>query len=266
MKIKINSKYSISLIKLNYNCLESEKNAGDHPCSNAQDTKSTKEWPNKKENLKNYSSAVKYTENIITQHPEFDKPIKSYITSSTFMTHELKLRPNMERTILGTESEYNKFIEKNNLSETRWNGKIHDDIARLDEAMKHFKLPTDMVLYSGITKEFYDIIPKESESEFECITFISTTVDESIAKSFASERKRRDSSKPKFATYLEIRAPAGSTGIATEEVGKRANPDQKWVIGKDGSQKEVILNRQQKYKIVGIEKSEKFNKIKLELI
>jgi SPP1 gp7 family putative phage head morphogenesis protein len=257
---------AVETIKLNYNCPDSEKiGSGPGSCSGGN-LPSLKKYPTKSENTKNYNNVVKYTEDIITKMPELDKAIKSYITSSTFMTHELIMRPDIERKPLDTEKAYQEFSTSNNLQETRWHGPTHDNIARLDEAMKHFKLPTDMVLYSGVSKNFYDTIPKNEGDEFKSIAFISTSSDESIAKSFAKERKKRDSDKPKFAAYLEIFAPSGSTGIATEESAKRANPDQKWVIGKAGSQKEVILNRQQKYKVLGIESDGMFKKIKLEMV
>ena len=268
-EIKEDSAYisdAVETIKLNYNCPDSEKiGSGPGSCSGGN-LPSLKKYPTKSENTKNYNNLVKYTEDIITKMPELDKAIKSYVTSSTFITHELIMRPDIERKPLDTEKAYQEFSTSNNLQETRWHGPTHDKIARLDEAMKHFKLPTNMVLYSGVSKDFYDAIPKNEGDEFKSVSFISTSSDESIAKSFAKERKKRDSDKPKFAAYLEIFAPAGSTGIATEESAKRANPDQNWVIGKAGSQKEVILNRQQKYKVLGIESDGMFKKIKLEMV
>ena len=223
-----------------------------------------------------FENLVNISESAIKSIPDGEKGISYYIAGSTDITHELLRRPDMPREIL-PEEKIEEFKKQNDLDGTRWHGPTHNAIARLDKIMAGSKLQEDITLYTGISKNFWDSLPKDLGSEFENLTFISTTIDPKIAKGFAALRKKQHNEgygKQKMAYYIEIVAKAGTSGIATEKAAIRQNPLGTWIVGEGGkqggggSQQEIILNRKQRYRIVGgIESDGKtFQKIRVETI
>ncbi len=216
-----------------------------------------------------YNKLVEISE--AARNSTYPEAVTNYVASSAFMTAELIKRPDMKREVLD-EADFDNFQNSNNLAGTIWYGPTHNNIAKLDKVMSESNLPEDMTLYTGISKDLWDQIPKEPNSEFKNITFLSTTIDPKIAKGFALRGKKSDRTKPKFAYYAEIRAKSGTPGIATEQAALRQNPLGTWIIGEGGkpgaggSQQEVILSRGQHYKVVGVEDESKFKKIIMETI
>jgi hypothetical protein len=227
-----------------------------------------------------YNKLSKITENVIKSYPDLEDGLHYYVTGSTYLTHELIKRPDMKREVL-SEEEAKKFKDDNDLEGTIWHEPTHNAIARMDKLMEQSIIPEDIIVYTGISKDLWDSLPKEPGSEYKNITFISTTLDKSIAKGFAAKRKqghnegsgKYDTGKQKESYYLEINAKSGTKGLATEQAALRYNPLGTWIVGEGGkqhaggSQQEIVMDRHQKYRVIGMESDGKtFKKLIVETI
>jgi len=86
---------------------------------------------------------------------------------------------------------------------------INETKNNLDAAMKKSVIDDDMVVYRGVTKEFYDNL--DGIEEFREHAFISTSSNKSIAADFGANRETGES------WIVKINVPKGAHGIDIEK-------------------------------------------------
>lgn len=141
-----------------------------------------------------------------------------------------------------------------------------DTIARLTKMFNKSKAPTDLIVYRGIDSNELDAIQKNVGEVFTSKSFTSTSHNIKVAQGFSKFYNNDDS------IIMEIHVKKGTPAFSMDSFVQREYPYSKWMVGEDGKersggkQNEIIINRDQKYKIIGIEKSGKNRKVILETI
>jgi len=213
-----------------------------------------------------YENVVKTTEKILSSNKEYEKSMITYVEDSHYITRELLRDPDMVREVV-SPSEKSSYITKHKLDDN-FSLTYNNVIANMDKIMKSSVLSDKIITYSGLSKDLWDKLPKDANSEFSVPTFISSSADKDVAKGFASFR---NPNKDEL-YFLEIRSKPGTHVIATEQVAIRQHLGGSWTIGEGGvpggkgSQQELIMNRGQSYKVVGIEQDGNFKKLIVETV
>lgn len=216
-----------------------------------------------------YNNISEETEKFLERNPELEKGLVNYIADSAVITSELNKYPNIPRIYFNNINDLEKYeksigINRGTLYNKSSNLITNNSIVQMDEIMKNLTVSDNLVSYSGIDEKLWNKIPKTPGSIFKTNTFISSTLDEKIAKGF-SNIKRSNDQTTKY--YIEFKIDKGSHAIATEGTALRINPENTWIIGKDGninsigSQQEIILDRKQDYQVLSVESGNEYKKI-----
>ncbi len=150
-------------------------------------------------------------------------------------------------------------------------------IATMDKLISKSVISSPMTVYSGISKEYFDKIIKNSNKPFKTVTFMSTSRDETIAEGFAEQSRKManegyitvSGKKPKPANeniyVAEIRLAPGTPALSLE---KYYDVDKPYLTfnysGKNrpiAESREVVLARNSRYKVLGTEKHGNINKV-----
>ena len=280
MKIKINSKFPISLIKLNYNCTESEKSgSGPGSCSGSSDISYTIEDIKKKNDFKvsdidkapdhyqygktyvifklrekyiknannwnpskTYSNGLNQSNNIIN-NSLYKESIKQYMQSSAALNRFLRENPDITPDV-DSEDNYLKIA------------------SQLESLIKQVPIENDIIVYKGIPLSAFERLPDIDEI-FKTNSFESTSGSEDIAKSYSLFYSRDMlNGNPKYdkPILVEMHVKKGTPGLFIETFSNQngdhiANP------------RELILNRDAKYKIIEINNSdEEYKKVIMEVL
>lgn len=205
--------------------------------------KSIKESPEIKKELgniiKSYNKITDKSYNVLSNNSDGYQAIEAYIADSHVLTDIL--------------------IENNNIKldeYPRRYGRIVKQIKALDDTFNQSKLETPIVVSSGVSKLLYEKISKDG-TEFSIPTYISTSIDDSVSDQYANLARTRYSYQNNINLHdeyvIEFKLPEGTPVIATDKYiqNHETLKNEKWIYADDsGSQKEVILNRGLKYKVI----------------
>lgn len=146
-----------------------------------------------------------------------------------------------------------------------------EQIKKLDSILEKSKLPSDIVVKTGVSSTLLGINELEPGDEFKVPTFISTSRSDTIANGFALRKHSLDFKQyretrykdglvePKIPIVLEMHLKAGSRALALESFALESQgPDAEYVVGDKGirgtgSQQEVLLARGTKCTVKAIE-------------
>lgn len=146
-----------------------------------------------------------------------------------------------------------------------------DQIKKLDGILEKTKLPSDIVVKTGVSSTLLGINELKPGDELEIPTFLSTSRSDVIANGFAlrkhsldfkhyrESRYKKGLIEPKIPIVLEMHLKAGSRALALENfVLESQGPDAEYVVGDKGirgtgSQQEVLLARGTKCTVKAIE-------------
>lgn len=154
-----------------------------------------------------------------------------------------------------------EFVESSEIND-------RDTIARLTKLFSKSKSPSDITVYRGISIDEWDSIPKEIGETFESKSFTSTTHNDKVAKGFSKFYNDSDNNS----IIMEIRIKKGIPAFSMDSFVQREYPNSSWMVGEDGKertggkQNEIILNRNQQYKVINVERSGNHKKVILETI
>jgi hypothetical protein len=256
MKIEIRTSIPINSLKLNYKCKSGTVDDSNKCSTNFDSSKSDSE----------YARLSDVTKNIINKDGtgKLKDALKEYIFNSGSVTYLLA-------------------VKKEKVGSTKIPNTVRDTIKGLDTLISKSVLGESVQTFSGVSPTVWKELPKEVGSEFSINSFVSTSVDPNVAKAFSLLRQTDMTSrkylygewkKPSKGYYLEIRMKPGDHGLATREFSREEFPNTVWpVVSKKsgelgfdsyggesgnfddaGSQEEMILPRDQKFRVVGVEK------------
>ena len=146
-----------------------------------------------------------------------------------------------------------------------------DQIKKLDGILEKTKLPSDIVVKTGVSSTLLGINELEPGDEINIPTYLSTSRSDTIANGFALRKYSLDFKhyretrykdgliEPKIPIVLEMHLKAGSRALALESFALESQgPDAEYVVGDKGirgtgSQQEVLLARGTKCTVKAIE-------------
>jgi SPP1 gp7 family putative phage head morphogenesis protein len=160
--------------------------------------------------------------------------------------------------------------------------KIENVIATMDKLINQSIVESPMIVHSGISKEYFDKITKNTDEIFETRTFMSTSRDEEIAKGFAEHSKEmaneryynvNDKTMKPVGDNIyiaDINLKEGSHAISLELYYDKHYPYYTFnYSGKDrpiAESSEVVIGRKSKFKVTNIENSGRVHRVVLENI
>lgn len=157
---------------------------------------------------------------------------------------------------------------KNNAFEESTKITDKDTIARLTKIIDNSKSPSNLTVYRGIDSKEWDNLPSKVGETYTSKSFTSTSHNDKVAKGFSKFYNESDDNS----IIMEIRIKKGTPAFAMDSFVQREYPHSSWMVGENGKertggkQNEIVLNRNQKYKVIGIEKTGKNKKIILETL
>jgi len=211
-------------------------------------------------------------------------PVENYSRRSVFFSDFITKRPNVEQKIYKNQDEFEEALEKagydnyiiNDEGNPKYDYRVINEMAELSNIIKDNKIPEDMRLFSGISAGFASQLTSlQPGTVFKTPNFLSTSWKKNVADKFSDNNKSN--------VVLDIVARKGTEALGTE-IWQDENPrmsDTIWGIGEHGkfddpkklekygnknSQREVILNSNQKYKIIGIRNEKRRQYIVVETI
>lgn len=211
-------------------------------------------------------------------------PVENYSRRSVFFSDFITKRPNVEQKIYKNQDEFEEALEKagydnyiiNDEGNPKYDYRMINEMAELSNIIKDNKIPEDMRLFSGISAGFASQLTSlQPGTVFKTPNFLSTSWKKNVADKFSDNNKSN--------VVLDIVARKGTEALGTE-IWQDENPrmsDTIWGIGEHGkfddpkklekygnknSQREVILNSNQKYKIIGIRNEKRRQYIVVETI
>lgn len=229
---------------------------------------------------------------------DYSNSLSTYISVSSNITKELIAHPNSNRKIIDInkvhteaydqmkksgKSFFNDYDMKGQAKEKLYkeldisDPYVNNHIAKIDAIMSKSKLSSPLVVYSGTTPSFFNNLPQEVGSEFKLCTFISTSINPKVADGFATHaatvgRSGIRAKSGDIPSILEIRLPKNARALLLEDFVKENFPSNtKWMIGGSGkknttgNQKEVLLDRNISYRVIGKEFSNNKRKLILEV-
>ena len=146
-----------------------------------------------------------------------------------------------------------------------------DQIKKLDGILEKTKLPSDIVVKTGVSSTLLGINELEPGDEINIPTYLSTSRSDTIANGFALRKYSLDFKhyretrykdgliEPKIPIVLEMHLKSGSRALALESFALESQgPDAEYVVGDKGirgtgSQQEVLLARGTKCTVKAIE-------------
>jgi len=211
-------------------------------------------------------------------------PVENYSRRSVFFSDFITKRPNVEQKIYKNQDEFEEALEKagydnyiiNDEGNPKYDYRVINEMVELSNIIKDNKIPEDMRLFSGISAGFASQLTSlQPGTVFKTPNFLSTSWKKNVANKFSDNNKSN--------VVLDIVARKGTEALGTE-IWQDENPrmsDTIWGIGEHGkfndpkklekygnknSQREVILNSNQKYKIMGIRNEKRRQYIVVETI
>ena len=211
-------------------------------------------------------------------------PVENYSRRSVFFSDFITKRPNVEQKIYKNQDEFEEALEKagydnyiiNDEGNPKYDYRVINEMVELSNIIKDNKIPEDMRLFSGISAGFASQLTSlQPGTVFKTPNFLSTSWKKNVANKFSDNNKSN--------VVLDIVARKGTEALGTE-IWQDENPrmsDTIWGIGEHGkfndpkklekygnknSQREVILNSNQKYKIIGIRNEKRRQYIVVETI
>ena len=211
-------------------------------------------------------------------------PVENYSRRSVFFSDFITKRPNVEQKIYKNQDEFEEALEKagydnyiiNDEGNPKYDYRVINEMVELSNIIKGNKIPEDMRLFSGISAGFASQLTSlQPGTVFKTPNFLSTSWKKNVANKFSDNNKSN--------VVLDIVARKGTEALGTE-IWQDENPrmsDTIWGIGEHGkfddpkklekygnknSQREVILNSNQKYKIMGIRNEKRRQYIVVETI
>jgi hypothetical protein len=232
----------------------------------------------KSKNLHGYDKANKpITDiNIIEQYTRYSRDMAELVVSRPELDYTKTYKSQDEFEDALEKAGYDSYIP-NHLGEPKYDYKTANNVAELHNLIEGNKIPTDMLLYSGISNDLGKQLPTTPGDVFVNPNFLSTSWKKTVAKQFGS------SVKENVPGMLEIIARKDTPALGTEvwqdnypntkeiqwmkgEHGFIDNPDKLEKYGGKNSQREVILNSGQKYRVLEYDNSGKVPVLRVETI
>jgi hypothetical protein len=220
------------------------------------------------------STSTKQKDDILSKTSNTNiKPnsISEFISSSDQLIYNDKKSVDSLKEYISSSFRMNTFLRTKPAG-----AKVRDkNITALTETLDKSEVPKGTVLFRGVSPIQWETLPKEAGTTYTDKNFVSTTADEKIGLGFGKYGFIQDVKKERLKNHedyikngrfdfdkmkpylLEIRVNENTKGLSLEKFVDKEFPDDIWVVGgngeiaDEGNQREVLLQRSQKYRVVG---------------